>query len=309
MSADVAVVIVTHNGESCIRAALGSLAAERSVLQTIVVDNASSDGTKAIVGEFPGVTLVVSETNRGFGGAHGLALSVVAPAVKYLFLLNQDAFLLPGAIDELRRIAVAYLRHAVLSPLQLEASAGPLDHGFATFGLADAQRVLLADAVRGRTREVYDVAFAPAAAWLLRKSAFEQLGGFSPAFFQYGEDQQFCQRVALAGWAIGACPSAEVIHARSARVATDGGSASYVARVRARAALEVMDVRRPFARSVMALPLRSGRRVMTLLSAGRLGAAWVEVSATALVLGKLPRLARLWKRERQLALAVRRDLQ
>lgn len=302
---DVAVVIVSHNGEGCIRGALDSITGERSVRQVIVVDNASEDRTREIVRAVPGAKLVENERNVGFGMGHARCLERLQDEVRFLFLLNQDARVLPGAIDGLRDAALGLPAYAVLSPLHLEAPGGPLDGPFAQFGLRDKQRFLTADSLHGALKRVYEVSFVPAAAWLVRRDVFVALGGFSRAFQQYGEDMQFCQRVAMAGLKVGVCPKSEVVHLRASDQDESARRLSERRRRRGGAILEVMNPARSLARAVLSLAVRSCGEVLSQLLARRISAAVDTGWSLLAVLTRLPRLAGFRSRELELVLECR----
>src|SRR5262249_48509772 len=90
--------VVTFNSQEEIAACLASLMAQRGVALTIcVVDNASADGTAALIRtQFPGVQLEVQERNLGFGRASNRVLSR-SPS-PYFALVNPDPVLPPDAI-------------------------------------------------------------------------------------------------------------------------------------------------------------------------------------------------------------------
>lgn len=114
----VAVVVVSYNTRDLLRGCLASVIASQHELapsyqvSAIVVDNASHDGSAAMVrAEFPTVRLVASEQNLGFTGGNNLALSLLGfpvegepeahpcpPTPEYVLLLNADAVLQPGAL-------------------------------------------------------------------------------------------------------------------------------------------------------------------------------------------------------------------
>ena len=54
--------------------------------------------------------------------------------------------------------------------------------------------------------------FLQGAALLLRRDAFEQVGGFDESFFMYGEDADLCARLRAAGWSVGLRPDARFVH-------------------------------------------------------------------------------------------------
>src|SRR5690606_3487544 len=65
---------------------------------------------------------------------------------------------------------------------------------------------------------VYEIPFVNAAAWMLSRKCIENIGGFDPLFFHYGEDDNYCQRVLYHGFKIGVLPKVYVIHDREERV-------------------------------------------------------------------------------------------
>jgi hypothetical protein len=97
---DVTIVIVSFNTRDVLRECLQSVYREAGSLrvQVIVVDNASTDGTAAMIErEFSGVLLIRSEVNLGFGPANNLGFQ--AAGGRYIVLLNSDAFLSEGSLQ------------------------------------------------------------------------------------------------------------------------------------------------------------------------------------------------------------------
>ena len=98
-SLDASVIIVSFNTRDLLRECLQTLKREATGLacETIVVDNASRDGSAEMVAaEFPEVRLIRSEVNLGFGGANNRGFEVARG--RYIVLLNSDAFPRPGAL-------------------------------------------------------------------------------------------------------------------------------------------------------------------------------------------------------------------
>ena len=92
-SLDASVIIVSFNTRDLLRECLQTLKREATGLacETIVVDNASRDGSAEMVAaEFPEVRLIRSEVNLGFGGANNRGFEVARG--RYIVLLNSDAF-------------------------------------------------------------------------------------------------------------------------------------------------------------------------------------------------------------------------
>lgn len=95
----VSVLIVSYNTRDLVREALSAVAEQ---FETCVVDNASTDGTAAMVAnEFPGVTLIANPTNRGFGAANNQGFDAVHGDL--VLLLNSDARPDAGAIEALAK--------------------------------------------------------------------------------------------------------------------------------------------------------------------------------------------------------------
>ena len=61
-------------------------------------------------------------------------------------------------------------------------------------------------------KEIYDINFIQAAAWLLPKKTLLDIGGFDPVFFHYGEDDNYCQRVLYHNFKIGVVPNSFIRH-------------------------------------------------------------------------------------------------
>src|SRR5580704_1392291 len=96
---DVSVVLVSFNTCDLLRECLLTLHQEVGGVkfETIVVDNASRDGSADMVAtEFPAVRLIRSKVNLGFAAANNRAFDIASG--RYIVLLNTDAFLRPGAL-------------------------------------------------------------------------------------------------------------------------------------------------------------------------------------------------------------------
>lgn len=226
----VAVAVVSWNTRDLLAACLDSLAddAAAGFAEVWVVDNGSTDGSRELVRErYPWVTLLTPEDNLGFGPAVNLvAARTTAP---WLVAANADVRLEPGALRRLRDTAAADDAIGMVGPrlLLLDGSTQPSVQPFP--GLATAL-LLLAHAGRFSVRarralrlEGYrEPAPGEAVPWitgalvLMRRSAFEQVGGFDPEQWLYAEDLDLCWRLGRAGWKIVYEPRSVVHHAHSA---------------------------------------------------------------------------------------------
>ena len=217
---DVDAVIVTYNGLPHVERALESLAG----LETVVVDHGSADGTVDVVRErFPAVTLVEQE-NRGL--AAGWNTGIRQTSAPYVLVLNSDAWLVGDAAERLVRFAEGIPRAAWVAPrlLNPDGSLQPSVRGFPTpWRLATeylflrklAPRSRLLNAFYGggfRHDEIREVEFAKAAAFLIRREAFDAVGPFDEEFFLFSEETDWSYRARKAGWRTLFFPEAEAVH-------------------------------------------------------------------------------------------------
>jgi GT2 family glycosyltransferase len=204
-------VIVTHNGAPWISRAVESLRRSTVPVRIVIADNASTDGT---LGAFPSAedtTVLRLPSNRGFGPANNEAIRhALSRGAEFVFLLNQDADADPDTVERLAGLMASNDGYGILSPLHLTCSGDGVDPQFLAY--AGGSRALVSDALRGTLADVYEVEFANAAAWLVRRRVFETVGGFDPLFFMYGEDNDFCRRARFHGFRIGIAPKVRIRH-------------------------------------------------------------------------------------------------
>lgn len=211
MNIRVAVIIVTYNGSRWIGACLESLRREREH-QVIIVDNASHDDTVQIVErECPQALVIRSAQNLGFGRANNLGITrALEMGAEYVFLLNQDTTVQEGAIAHLVGCMDRHPDFGVLSTLLLSYDGQGLPTLLFQYMEQGGQFML--DLLAQKTSDVYSATFVPATAVLVRRAALQQVGGFDPLFFLYGEDVDLCRRMREAGWRLGVVPRAVVRH-------------------------------------------------------------------------------------------------
>ena len=217
----VAVVIVNYNGGEHLPGVLADLAAQtRPPDRTIVVDNASSDGSDALVArDFPQVELVPAGGNIGFAAANNRGVELAADC-DLVALLNPDAYPNPTWLEELLRAAEEEPGFRLLTSRMDRATVpGELDGTgdvYHASGLAwrrDHGRPA-ADAPDALRRQ--EVFGACAAAALFRREDFLALGGFDEAYFAYMEDVDLSFRMRLAGHRCLYVPESVVRHVGSA---------------------------------------------------------------------------------------------
>lgn len=208
---DVSILIVNWNGQNVLRNCLASLQSGHDDLnvQTIVVDNASSDRSADIIpAEFPEVELIRNTENRGFAAANNQAAARATG--RYLFFLNNDTVVPPGSLSRLMRFLDEHPEVVAVGPKLIGADGQPQRSGrnLPTFRALMHRGVLpvrwthvFASQYRDY-RHAFDVNLSggvpqlAAAALLVRQEAFTKAGGWDESF-QFGvEDVDFCLRLA-----------------------------------------------------------------------------------------------------------------
>lgn len=210
------VIVVTYKGKQWYDRCFGSLRASTIPVQTIVVDNASNDGTVEYIKEhFPEIHLIESQENLGFGRANNIALRyALDQGCDYVFLLNQDAWVEPDTFEKLVEIHQRHQEYGILGPVQVNAEKTKVLDGVIQFLINpdNVNKQMFSDFVMGTVDEVYPVAEINAAAWLLPRKTLETVGGFDPIFLHYGEDWNYLSRVLYHGMKVGLTPYLKVVH-------------------------------------------------------------------------------------------------
>lgn len=205
-------IVVTYNGMKWIDRCLGSVYASGMPADVIVIDNGSSDGTPEYVGkQFPEAVLISTGENHGFGKANNIGFSyALEKGYDYVYLLNQDAWIFPDTFSRLVDAMEKNPDYGVISPVQMAASMERPDPRFAVKCLDRP----LAEYVAGN---VYEVPFVMAAHWMISRRCLETVGGFSPAFRHYGEDDNWLHRASFHGFRTGFLAGCVSVHDREMR--------------------------------------------------------------------------------------------
>lgn len=224
------VAIVSWNTRDLLDRCLTSLHhhMESGLAQVWVVDNGSSDGSVAMVRErHPMVEVVSSQENLGYGRAINLVASRTSSP--WLVISNSDVALRPGALEGLLAAGAQDDRAGALAP-RLILPTGETQHSvwaFPTLAATAAQNLgprLLPRGVAERlaVRGAWNperpgrVPWAVGAFLLVRREAWDQIGGFDPGQWMSAEDLDLGWRLHRSGWVTRYVPSAVVDHAESA---------------------------------------------------------------------------------------------
>lgn len=213
-------IVVTYNPMKWIDKCLGSLKQSSSFVQTIVVDNNSTDGSiDYIKKKYPEVYLFANNTNLGFGVANNIGIKkAYEDGADYFFLLNQDAWIEPNTIGELIEAHKKEPEFGIVSPMHLNGKGNALDYNFSNY-LAPRNCVSFYSdmTLQKPKKKLYELSFVNAAAWLISKNCIEIVGGFNPSFFHYGEDYNYVQRIKFFNFKLGVLVNSRIYHDRETR--------------------------------------------------------------------------------------------
>jgi GT2 family glycosyltransferase len=224
-SVDLSVIVVTYNSRDLTLACAASVLAEqgrsRAEIELVIVDNASTDGTADALREgAPEARILVQPANLGFAGGNNVGLA--AAGGRYLMLLNSDTEVCAGALDTLVAFMEAHPEAGACGPMLLnpDGSLQPTGRDLPTLGslLLDTTRLYRLwrrDLYAQRGRDYDEVAVVgelAAAALVVRRSVYAQVGGLDTRFFFYYEDIDWCKRIGDAGYRIYYVPGAQVVH-------------------------------------------------------------------------------------------------
>jgi len=219
----VAAVIVNFNARDHLAECVRSVRAD-GIDDVVVVDNASSDGSEERVAA-SGVDCRFLPTGSNLGFGRAANVGVADTDAGYVLILNPDTIVAPGTVKALAAALDHDPRMAVVGP-RLDNPDGSLYPSARQFprmsdaaGHAFLGVVWRTNPFTRRYRMLdWDHAQAGPVDWvggacmLVRRSAFEQVGGFDPAYFMYVEDVDLCWRLGQAGWTVGYEPAGRVMH-------------------------------------------------------------------------------------------------
>lgn len=224
---DISIIIVSFNTINLLRDCLQSLVKEAGNVnyETIVIDNASKDGSADMVEcEFPEVKLIRSEINLGFGAANNLGFAKARG--EYIVLLNSDAFLKPHALEK----ALTYMQADSTIGLGGARLVGPKEewqpsarmfpsllNDFLTIsGLSSkypkSRFFGRVDRTWADPNQAAMVDWVPGAFSIIPRSVLEEVGYFNEDFFLYYEEVELCKRINSAGYKIWYWPDVVVTH-------------------------------------------------------------------------------------------------
>lgn len=223
---DVGVVTVTYFSEDTIERFLETLekATEREV-KVVIADNASVDGAlEAVAAKRRNVQLLGIGENVGYGTAANRGVAELDDRYGWVVVVNPDLEWEPGSLDALLEVTRRWPRGGAFGPLihDVDGTVYPSARLLPSFGRG------IGHAVFGKvwpgnpwTKQYRQETGTPVervSGWLsgscqlIRREAFDSVGGFDTRYFMYFEDVDLGDRIGQAGWQNVYVPSAEVTH-------------------------------------------------------------------------------------------------
>ena len=227
MQSDVSIIIANWNTSTFLTCCLQSLPSACGSLdyEVWVVDNASADGSPALIRErFSQVKLIANPRNIGFAAANNQACRQTRG--RYLLLLNPDTQSTPGSIAGLVAYADTHPEIGALGPRLLNSDGSTQRscwRGYPGIGMALVNAFYLwklpwfpltwvSDYRSEELKSPRTVDHLLGACILIRRSAWEQVGYLDESYFLGSEETDWCYRARHAGWQIVYHPDFRIIH-------------------------------------------------------------------------------------------------
>jgi GT2 family glycosyltransferase/glycosyltransferase involved in cell wall biosynthesis len=226
---DLSIIILNWNVAGllveCLRSLPSACSDRWAETEVIVVDNASTDDSIALVrAEFPHVQLISLPHNAGFSAGNNEGIR--ASKSRYILLLNPDTVCHPGSISRLCDYMDAHPSVGVAGPrlLNPDGSLQPSRRRFPTFATALLESTPLQPFFRDSAilsrfymlNQPDDIAqpagWLSGAALLCRRVMLAQCGLFDPGYFMFSEEMDLCRRAYDAGWEVVYLPDARITH-------------------------------------------------------------------------------------------------
>ncbi len=191
------IIIVSFNTKDSLVRCLASIP---EGVETIVIDNASDDGSKEYLKE-KNIIPIFNKENRGFATACNQGALYASGEI--LFFLNSDAILEKKTLPKIEAAFVDNLNLGIAAPQILTPSSEPQTLAYGSFPT-------LSNTLVSRREKRID--WVSGAALAIRKDLFIALKGFDEKFFMYFEDVDLCYRAATLGYRIARVEDAQVTH-------------------------------------------------------------------------------------------------
>ena len=219
------VVVLTYNSEKHIGRCLQSVLSESErIIEVIVVDNHSQDGTVEIVKRHKNIKLISNIRNLGF--SKGVNMGIKQAKGSKVLILNPDTTIISGSVDKLINCQTHF--SAGIAGGKLQKNAGGVHNSFVKtpdlltgiFDFTNLRKITPFDFIHKRHYYLHDkypnrgieVDAVSGAYMLVNREVFERIGLFDEKFFMYLEDVDFCIRAKQLGFKVVFCPKSVIFH-------------------------------------------------------------------------------------------------
>jgi len=198
---DISIIIPSYNTKKAISECIRSCLIERSKAkrEIIVIDNASSDGSRKYLKERFGKNIILIENDQNLGFAKAVNQGLKISKGKYKYLLNSDTAITNGTFDKLIMFADSDGKIGVIGTKLVlpDGSIQKSCFNFPTIGNAIreywfGEREKYSSFYKKNTSEVDSVV---GASFFITPKAYEQVGIFDERYFMFYEDHDYCRRV------------------------------------------------------------------------------------------------------------------
>jgi GT2 family glycosyltransferase len=224
---ELAVIIINWNSCDFLRDCLASIEQNppQFAFEVIVIDNASFDGSAEMVRrEFPSVSYIQCADNLGFSRGNNAA--ALTSTGRILLFLNPDTKILGNALTAMKECLDSHQDAGIVGCHILNSDGSVQTTAVQAFPTllnqtldADVLHRWFPDSRLWGTAALFSGGTNPVvvdtisgACLMIRRSVFEQIGGFSTDYFMYSEDVDICHNAYLAGWKAYYLPTASIIH-------------------------------------------------------------------------------------------------
>ncbi len=244
---ELSVIYVNWNASQLLRKSIAAL--QDAIIgfdyDVWVVDNASTDDSAAMLRSgFPQVHLIENKVNAGFARANNQAMQLAQG--RYFLLINTDAFAAPLAVNQLHKLADEQPKAGIIGA-RLVNPDGTFQASYVDFPNL-LQEFLISSGLGRRlygpwypnhSPKAYETAhkvdYVQGACLLVRRDAYQTVGGLDEGYFMYSEEVDWCYTMHRAGWEVWYQPAASITHiggASSQSRAVQRETDLYVSRVR-----------------------------------------------------------------------------
>lgn len=220
------IIVLTWNGKKDTLECLHSLKkVTYDNFRILVVDNASSDGTKVETEKlFPDTEYILNQTNLRFAGGNNVGIDyALDKGADYILLLNNDTTVAENFLDELVDTLTRSSNIGVVGP-KMYYHSGP-NHIWYAGGKIEwwkgwISHIGVREIDNGQYDQKQETDFVSGCCILVKREVIEKIGKLDTAYYIYGEDVDWCIRASRAGFKIIYQPDAKIWHKLS--VSTGG---------------------------------------------------------------------------------------